>query len=235
MRLYIIRHGDPNYQQDCLTEAGKVEAAALADYLADIGIDQLFASPLGRAQETAAVVATKLGQTVTTQAWLQELPYQQLPMSDLVFFDIHGHRVRTPAYLDDPNNWRTIAEFAELHPELDLEHLYHTLIQHSDAFLATLGYVRDGSVYRVHHRNEWKIAVVCHGGFGLTWMAHLLAIPVPLMWASFFLHTTSVSTILFDERTPGIATPRCLGLGELAHLYHQGITPGTCGIKANYY
>jgi probable phosphoglycerate mutase len=196
--------------------------------------DRIFASPLGRAQETAAIAARKLGQTVTTMKWLQELPAHQLPMSDLVFWDIHGHQVRTTAYLDDPNNWRTITELAQL-AEIDLDQLYKTLIEHSDAFLASLGYDREGPVYRVRQRNELKIAVVCHGGFGLTWMAHLLAIPLPLMWSSFFLHTTSVSTILFDERTPEIAVPRCIGLGEVAHLYHQQIAPGTSGIKANYY
>ena len=79
-----------------------------------------------------------------------------------------------------------------------------------------------------------RIALVCHGGFGLTWLSHLLAIPTPLMWAGFFLHTTSVTTILFDERTSGVAVPRCIGLSELTHLHLQGIPPGTSGIKANY-
>ena len=33
MRLYIIRHGDPDYVTDSLTQKGQGEAAALADYL----------------------------------------------------------------------------------------------------------------------------------------------------------------------------------------------------------
>ena len=31
MRLLLIRHGDPDYEHDCLTARGRQEAAALAD------------------------------------------------------------------------------------------------------------------------------------------------------------------------------------------------------------
>ena len=39
MRLLIIRHGDPDYEKDCLTEKGKKEAALLAEYLKDENIN----------------------------------------------------------------------------------------------------------------------------------------------------------------------------------------------------
>jgi broad specificity phosphatase PhoE len=35
MRLYIIRHGDPDYATDSLTEVGQREAQALAERLAN--------------------------------------------------------------------------------------------------------------------------------------------------------------------------------------------------------
>lgn len=35
MRLILIRHGDPNYEKDCLTEKGKREAALLAERIGD--------------------------------------------------------------------------------------------------------------------------------------------------------------------------------------------------------
>ena len=39
MRILIIRHGDPNYELDCLTEKGNREAALLAEKLKKEKID----------------------------------------------------------------------------------------------------------------------------------------------------------------------------------------------------
>lgn len=105
---------------------------------------------------------------------------------------------------------------------------------HSDEFLARLGYVRDGGAYRIRMRNEKKIAVFASGGFGLSWLSVLLEIPYPLMWSGFFLHTSSVTQILFDERELGIATPRCIMMSALPHLFASSMVPGIRGIKANY-
>jgi len=33
MKILIIRHGDPNYEKDCLTDLGRREAAALGKFL----------------------------------------------------------------------------------------------------------------------------------------------------------------------------------------------------------
>lgn len=56
MRLLFVRHGDPDYKKDCLNEIGVREARALAALSPQIGWGTCFVSPLGRAQETAAIV-----------------------------------------------------------------------------------------------------------------------------------------------------------------------------------
>ena len=56
MRLLLVRHGDPDYKKDCLNEIGVREARALAALGPQIGWGTCFVSPLGRAQETAAIV-----------------------------------------------------------------------------------------------------------------------------------------------------------------------------------
>lgn len=66
-------------------------------------------------------------------------------------------------------------------------------------------------------------------------LAHLLEIPVTLMWSGFWLAPSSVTTILFDERSPGIAVPRCIGLGDVSHLYESGLPVKQRGIIANFY
>ena len=41
MLLYIVRHGDPNYEVDCLTERGKLQAEAIGKRIFDAGINQI--------------------------------------------------------------------------------------------------------------------------------------------------------------------------------------------------
>ena len=58
---------------------------------------------------------------------------------------------------------------------------FEQLKAHSDEFIARHGYVREGSRYRVTAPNRERIAVFCHGGLGLTWLAHLLDLPLTLV------------------------------------------------------
>ncbi|MBO5987521.1 MAG: histidine phosphatase family protein, partial [Lachnospiraceae bacterium] len=39
MRIIIVRHGEPNYEKDCLTSLGIRQAKAVAKRLADEGIE----------------------------------------------------------------------------------------------------------------------------------------------------------------------------------------------------
>lgn len=48
MLLYIIRHGDPDYATDSLTERGVLQAEAVGKRMADAGITRIFSSPMGR-------------------------------------------------------------------------------------------------------------------------------------------------------------------------------------------
>lgn len=94
------------------------------------------------------------------------------------------------------------------------------------------------------------IAVFCHGGFGATWMAHLLDIPLAHAWSGFYLAPSSVTTILMDERSTTKAVPRAIGVSDLSHLYAADLTTQVSkyekpnrfgsqarpsGIKANYF
>ena len=54
MRLIMVRHGEPNYELDCLTPEGRRQAAAAAERLSSEGITEIFSSPQGRARETAS-------------------------------------------------------------------------------------------------------------------------------------------------------------------------------------
>ena len=66
MKLYFIRHGEPDYANDCLTETGRKQAEAASRRLEREGIEEIYASPMGRAAETAAFTAQRLGLGVQT-------------------------------------------------------------------------------------------------------------------------------------------------------------------------
>ena len=59
MRIIFVRHGHPNYRQDCLTELGHLHAKAAAERLCEEKIDMIYSSTCGRAFETAEHIAQK--------------------------------------------------------------------------------------------------------------------------------------------------------------------------------
>ena len=66
MRLIFIRHGDPDYSIDNLTEKGKKEVALLTERICKWdNVTDFFTSPLGRAKATGAPALEKLGVTLS--------------------------------------------------------------------------------------------------------------------------------------------------------------------------
>jgi probable phosphoglycerate mutase len=232
MRLYIIRHGDPDYAVDGLTPRGHLEAKALAKRMANLQPDRLFVSPLGRARATAFYTEEALDRSAVVLDWLKEKSdwrEEMPPWGNRTIWDIPGEIIRekTPPPLYD--NWDQLSPiqgkgYAEK---------YQSLQRDSDNFISSLGYQREEGRYRPVRPNKEKIAVICHGGLGLNWLAHLLELPPALVWSGFWLAPTSVTTILFDEASKVWATPRCIGCCDVSHLYAEGLTVSTHGLKDN--
>ena len=72
MRLLFIRHAEPDYSIDSLTEKGRREASLLAKAAPYLEIDHCYVSPLGRAQVTADYCLKAIGKTAQTMEWLEE-------------------------------------------------------------------------------------------------------------------------------------------------------------------
>ena len=60
MKILFIRHGDPDYEHDSVTEKGAREIELLADRLVKLDITQFYCSPLGRAKKTAEATLRRL-------------------------------------------------------------------------------------------------------------------------------------------------------------------------------
>ena len=82
--LYLVRHGEaeqnvlgvgsslPEITKRHLTERGREQVRATADFLAGQPVDAIIASPLVRTQETAAIISEKTGVPVQTDDRLHE-------------------------------------------------------------------------------------------------------------------------------------------------------------------
>ena len=73
MLLYIVRHGDPDYATDSLTERGILQAEAVGKRIAAANINRIFTSPMGRARQTAEPACRLLGLTPTVENWTEEI------------------------------------------------------------------------------------------------------------------------------------------------------------------
>ncbi len=226
MQLIFIRHGEPNYEIDSLTEAGWREARLLAARIVreKWPVTDIFCSPLGRAQATAQPTLEALGRSAETMPWLREfgcgefvppdgnkdtkgVPWDFFPSywtADPRFGD-REHWMETPAMQMQPE--RIEARFAEVTDGVD-------------GVLARYGYVREKCCYRVaaDAKRDAVLVFFCHLGLTGAVCGHLLNIAPPLLWHSFFMPASSLAILNTEERQEGVAAFRCQVMGDTAHL-----------------
>jgi broad specificity phosphatase PhoE len=234
MRLSIIRHAEPDYEHNTITRQGHQEAKALAKRLKNEGLTRIYSSPLGRALHTADYTAKATGLKVGVEKWTRELSELKMkpipPWEPLIAWDLPGEIIRGKRNYLAPEGWHQVPYWNSK----KFREVIHRVNRNSDSFTRRHGYRRDGGRYRVLEENKERIAVFCHGGFGLTWLSHLLEIPLALMWSGFWMAPSSVTTILFDMRSSRWAVPRCIGFCDVSHLRCKGLPVSSHGIKANF-
>ena len=113
MRIVFVRHGEPNYEKNCLTETGIVQAKLAADRLKEEGIEEIWSSPYGRAMETAEATAKVLGLPIKTLDFMKELDWggiNDVPIfSDGHPWDIADEMAKRGMDLND-DNWENVSE-----------------------------------------------------------------------------------------------------------------------------
>ncbi len=217
MKILIIRHADPDYSIDSLTEKGKKEAELLSQKLVNMDIKEFYVSVLGRARHTADYTLKKLNRTAKVCEWLKEFS----PLID------KPNEENSICWDWKPKDWTGNNQFYSLDewansPEMlkgNVKEEYNKAANELDKVLAEHGYIRDGKLYKAVNANEDTIAFFCHFGVECVLLSHLLGISPMLLWHGFCAVPSSVTTLISEEREKGIAYFRVNGFGDISHLY----------------
>lgn len=223
MHLYLIRHADPDYAHDTLTPQGFKEARALAERMAAVGLSHLYSSPLPRALLTAQAVAHLSPVPIVQQDWLVEPDYLSVVQKgdSYEIWDIFGEDVRCREAPPTQETWNRVPPFDA--PEVS--EMWRGFREHADELLARHGYVREGCRYRVRQRNRDRVALVTHNGTLPLFLAHLLELPLSLVWCGFYAWPSSVTVFFFEEHSDTWAVPRALHVADISHLYAAKLEP----------
>ena len=221
MKILIVRHGDPDYKNDSLTEKGWREAEYLSEMLCrqDSVNTYYYTSPYGRARDTASLTLQKLGRQAEVLPWLKEFDY-------FIWRPDDTEKKRIPwDWL--PQDWTQDPRFYqeehwaenELMAEGNIGEAYRKVTEAFDELLARHGYRREGRCYRVEKPNHDTIVLFCHFGVESVLLSHLWGVSPMPVWHGFCAQTSSVTTMVTEERREGIASIRMLAFGDTSHLY----------------
>ncbi|MBO5358820.1 MAG: histidine phosphatase family protein [Clostridia bacterium] len=228
MLFFYLRHGDPIYDPDSLTELGIEQAEALSKRLSLYGLDKIYSSTSNRAIMTAKPTCEKLG----LEPELLDFTNEHYALMELSYFSNNERKW----LFQDGNivNLFSDKEIIELgdkwyeHPkfkEYDYKKGIERIAAESNKFFKELGYERiDGTgKYKVIKPNNQRVALFAHQGFGIAFLSHILNMPYPAFATHFDICHTGMTVIDFSE-IDGYSTPKVLTLSSDSHLYREGLS-----------
>ena len=224
MKLIFIRHGEPDYEHDSLTEKGRREAELVAQKVKEINPDFVYSAPLGRAELTCKYSQEVCGFDYEVLPWLREFPGMAIDKSTgkpMLPWDLKPNFFTTQDELYDSTRWRE-NEFVKSGDILDR---YDDMARGLDKLLEKHGYKKDGRIYKVTNSNHDKIAIFCHFGVESVILSRIFSVSPMIMWHNFVALPTSVTRLVTQEREKGKAIFTCVQYGDLSHLYKGNEEP----------
>ena len=226
MKLLIVRHADPDYANDTLTETGWQEAKALAERMKTFKADECYVSPLTRAKETARLSLDAMGMQATEFEWLREFaPVVERPEKRGVAWDWVPADWTSMPYAFDYDRWTEYPALEDAKVKEEVDWVYSNF----DSFLSDHGYKKEGKLFRAVRPNNDTIVLFCHFGLECVLLSYLLNLPLFVLWHSTIAAPTSITTVVTEERRPGIAQFRMTSFGDTSHLYVAGMKPAFSG------
>ncbi len=235
MKIMIIRHAEPDYSIDSLTEKGRVEASLLAERLCrEENVLGYYVSPLGRARDTARYTLDKLGRDAEVLPWLAEFRGACLDPDrgrvkncwDLRPRTYHGH-----PELESPDHWLEYPYFEGS----NVPAIWKETTDGVDELLARYGFRRDGTIWLSSNNVHGTLMLFCHFAIGMAVTAYLTHMSPMVLWQNFCMTPSSVTTLVTEERIKGEVAWRCMQLGDITHLLSNGERYSTAGLFPEVY
>ena len=221
MKILVIRHGEPDYSKDCLTQNGTLQAKMLAKRLESEDIAAAYTSTMGRARQTAHIALTGRNIPLTEFDWLREFDVR-----------VKDKDISEPVPVWDlyPKNWTGIAEYYDKElfytaadaMQSDIHKRYLSVCKGLDELLALHGLERRGQIYHAVSGHDKTIALFCHFGATCVITAHLLGISPIVTLQGFSAEPTAIATLCTDDRFGNDVNFRLHGFGDINHLGTAG-------------
>ena len=220
MRIILVRHGHPDYANDCLTPLGRQHAAAAAQRLKDEGIQKIFSSTCGRAMETARFTADLLGLPVEGMDAFREINWGSVDGSSMPFaghpWDTADHMVAQGQSLLSPT-WADESPFAGNR----VVDCVRKVAAAADEWLLSLGYLREGLYYRVLAPSYDTVALFGHGGETAALLSHLFNVPFPFFCSAMGPDYTGIIVLTLPDTASGLVPMRFSLVNDVKHI--QGL------------
>lgn len=216
MKIHIIRHGDPDYSIDSLTEKGWREAQLLSERIAKMPIDDFYCSPLGRAKDTASLSLEKCGKEAEILDWLREFDGRIIsPFTgdERISWDIPPYMWGNDERCYELKKWKE----PEFISESNISDAYSKVTSGIDKLLLKYGMKREGMLYSGGENKT--IALFCHFALGITVLSYLVGISPIVAQHNFFLAPTSLTTLTTETDKMGYSHFRASHIGDTSHLY----------------
>lgn len=218
MVIHFVRHGHPNYKDDCLTDIGRKQAECAGKRLRTYGIKEIYASSMGRAMETAEYTAKEIGLEVVPCDFIREIIWAPVAGEELPSngnpWDLIKLLTAEGVSLHDPD-WRTKEPWCKSR----VIESYERVSKGLDEFLAKLGYTREGEQYRVTGDDTDKtIAIFSHAGASTAAISHLLNIPFPHACRKLSMKYTSITTFELSNCKGELTSAETICLGDAKHI-----------------
>ena len=220
MKILFIRHGDPNYKDNCLTPLGHLQAEALAERLAADGkkYDRIYTSNYGRAVETAEHTAQKLGMPVTVLDFMHEISSglpemtkeEKREYSPWVAAEqlVRQGYVLAQYDFDGFKYWNE-GRFRESHLRVT---------SGFDGWMKELGYEREGLCYRCTAKNDETLLVFAHGGSISCLIAHFLGVNPFVATQYIRINCTAINEIWFKGEEGELVIPEIRSVNDHSHM-----------------
>ncbi len=224
MKIIFVRHGHPNYADDCLTHLGRVQAEDASKKLVIENIIEIYSSTCGRAFETAQVTANKLGIDVIPLEFMREVHWgPKFPNAELYHY---GHPWDTCELLFQEGVDLTSPGWEE-HPYFRDNIILDSVKKVQDGFvdwMKALGFSYENGKWFCERENHDTVALFSHGGAGGAALAKLLGWEFAYSILAIGMNYTSITVINIPSKKGCYSLPRIERMNDDSHVHVDKIT-----------